>query len=95
MSSCVSFHQFANLKPFFITFLQQNIVSQTAHFIGDLCKALDDAFGSFDAFKTKMATQTTAVQGSGWGWLAFNPTTKLLEIAACANQDPLQATTGN
>lgn len=72
----------------------QATIVQIAYVIGDLCKALDDAFGSFDAFKTKMATQTTAVQGSGWGWLGFNPTTKLLEIAACANQDPLQATTG-
>ena len=34
------------------------------------------------------------IQGSGWGWLGYNKQFKRLEIASCANQDPLQATTG-
>ena len=34
------------------------------------------------------------IQGSGWGWLGYNKQFKRLEITACANQDPLQATTG-
>lgn len=34
------------------------------------------------------------VQGSGWAWLGVNLKSKSLAIAACANQDPLQATTG-
>lgn len=29
------------------------------------------------------------LQGSGWAWLGYNKGTKRLEIAACANQDPL------
>ena len=33
-------------------------------------------------------------QGSGWGWLGYNRTGGKLEIATCANQDPLEATTG-
>ena len=41
-----------------------------------------------------MTATTVAVQGSGWGWLGYNPKTMLLEIATCANQDPLQPTTG-
>ena len=36
----------------------------------------------------------TAIQGSGWGWLGYNTTTGRLEVATCANQDPLHATTG-
>ncbi|KAL5521692.1 hypothetical protein ACEPAF_2440 [Sanghuangporus sanghuang] len=32
---------------------------------------------------------TLAIQGSGWGWLGLNPTTKKLEIVTTANQDPL------
>lgn len=28
-------------------------------------------------------------QGSGWGWLGYNKATSGLEIATCANQDPL------
>ena len=31
---------------------------------------------------------------SGWGWLGYNKTAKKLQIATCANQDPLEATTG-
>uniref|UniRef100_A0A1B6KIM9 Superoxide dismutase n=1 Tax=Graphocephala atropunctata TaxID=36148 RepID=A0A1B6KIM9_9HEMI len=60
----------------------------------DLSKAIDEAFGSFDALKTKLATQTVAIQGSGWGWLGYNPAFGRLELASCANQDPLQGTTG-
>uniref|UniRef100_A0A7S3L5U4 Superoxide dismutase n=1 Tax=Amphora coffeiformis TaxID=265554 RepID=A0A7S3L5U4_9STRA len=57
-------------------------------------KAIAEAFGSLDALKADMSAKTVAVQGSGWGWLGYNAATKRLEIATCANQDPLQATTG-
>ena len=33
-------------------------------------------------------------QGSGWGWLGYNKVAKKLEIAACKDQDLLEATTG-
>lgn len=33
-------------------------------------------------------------QGSGWGWLGYCKKSKGLKIATCANQDPLEATTG-
>ncbi len=36
-----------------------------------------------------MNTQTAAVQGSGWGWLGYNPATGRVQIATLANQDPL------
>jgi Fe-Mn family superoxide dismutase len=61
---------------------------------GDLLAEIEAAFGSFDACKASFAAQTIAVQGSGWGWIGWNKTSKSLEIATCANQDPLQATTG-
>ena len=35
-----------------------------------------------------------AVQGSGWGWLGYDKAAGRLAIATCANQDPLEATTG-
>jgi Fe-Mn family superoxide dismutase len=47
-----------------------------------------------DSLKATMSAKTVAVQGSGWGWLGYNSASKRLEIATCANQDPLQATTG-
>ena len=36
----------------------------------------------------------SCVQGSGWGWLGYNKASGKLAIAACPNQDPLEATTG-
>lgn len=61
---------------------------------GDLLAAIKRDFGSFSNLQTQLSASTVAVQGSGWGWLGYNPTTDRLQIAACANQDPLQATTG-
>ncbi|GMI20881.1 hypothetical protein TrCOL_g5757 [Triparma columacea] len=61
---------------------------------GKLLSEIESAFGSFDAMKSEMSAKTVAVQGSGWGWLGYNTATKKLEIATCANQDPLEATTG-
>ena len=57
-------------------------------------KAIDMAFGDMESFQQRMSAQTIAVQGSGWGWLAYNKETCMVEIATCPNQDPLQATTG-
>ena len=60
---------------------------------GALLEAINRDFGSFDAFKAKMSAATVAVQGSGWGWLGFNKEAQRLQIATCANQDPLQVRT--
>ncbi|XP_041353811.1 superoxide dismutase [Mn], mitochondrial-like [Gigantopelta aegis] len=51
-------------------------------------------FGSLSSMQKELVTKTVAIQGSGWGWLGFNPASGRLRIATCANQDPLQATTG-
>lgn len=39
--------------------------------------------------KKQMNATTAAIQGSGWGWLGFNPSTKKLDIVTTPNQDPL------
>jgi len=56
---------------------------------GELLKALDAQFGSFDSFKEKMTAMTVAIQGSGWGWLGFDKANKKFVLITCANQDPL------
>eukprot|EP00037_Helgoeca_nana_P021487 m.216810 g.216810 ORF g.216810 m.216810 type:complete len:226 (-) comp25662_c0_seq1:120-797(-) len=61
---------------------------------GDLLAAINAEFGSFEDFKAKFATKTVTIQGSGWGWLGYNKDTGRVQIATCANQDPLEATTG-
>lgn len=58
---------------------------------GDLAKMIDRDFGSFDLFKEKLSNASVGIQGSGWGWLGYNKGQKRLEIATCANQDPLSA----
>lgn len=40
---------------------------------GDLASAVDEHFGSFDAFKGQLTAATVSVQGSGWGVLAWEP----------------------
>ncbi|MFN0057339.1 MAG: superoxide dismutase [Planctomycetota bacterium] len=54
---------------------------------GELKKALDQSFGSFKSFQESFASTTTGIQGSGWGWLCVDPTTKQLMITTTANQD--------
>ncbi|XP_053670303.1 superoxide dismutase [Mn], mitochondrial isoform X1 [Anopheles nili] len=60
----------------------------------ELQKALNRDFQSMENFKKEMKAAAVAVQGSGWAWLGYNKKSKLLQIAACPNQDPLEATTG-
>jgi len=60
----------------------------------DLYEALEVSFGGVEEMKKKMSAASIAVQGSGWGWLGFNPMKDALEICTRPNQDPLQATTG-
>nr|ACO15103.1 Superoxide dismutase 1, mitochondrial precursor [Caligus clemensi] len=61
---------------------------------GELLKLIQRDFGSLEAMKEKLSGSTVAVQGSGWGWLGYCKAEKKLKIATCANQDPLEATTG-
>jgi len=61
---------------------------------GDLTKLINDSFSSMENMKTLMSGAAVGVQGSGWAWLGYCPTTLKLRIASCANQDPLKATTG-
>ena len=46
-------------------------------------------FGSVDNFITHFNTNTAAVQGSGWGWLAWNKTSGKLEYHTTKDQDRL------
>ena len=53
---------------------------------GDLADAINDAFGSFEAFKTQFAAAAGGRFGSGWAWLAVNGDGNL-EVYSTANQD--------
>lgn len=53
---------------------------------GDLAAAIDEAFGSFDAFKAKFAAAAGGQFGSGWAWLIVGADGKL-HVTATPNQD--------
>ena len=46
-------------------------------------------FGSIEKFQQFFNANTAAVQGSGWGWLAFNKNSGGLEFRTTSNQDRL------
>ncbi|CAI5439528.1 unnamed protein product [Caenorhabditis angaria] len=60
----------------------------------ELLTAIKRDFGSLDNLQKTLSTATVAVQGSGWGWLGYDQKAKVLKVVTCANQDPLEATTG-
>lgn len=61
---------------------------------GDLAKAIDEKFGSFDAFKEEFAKAAATRFGSGWAWLCVHKGGKL-EVCSTPNQDnPLMPNTG-
>lgn len=53
---------------------------------GNLAAAIDDAFGSFDAFKETFSKAAATRFGSGWAWLCVHEGGKL-EVCSSANQD--------
>ena len=61
---------------------------------GALATAIDDAFGSFDAFKDAFSKAAATRFGSGWAWLCVHKGGKV-EVCSTANQDnPLMPGTG-
>lgn len=52
----------------------------------EVASAIDEAFGSFDAFKEKFTAAAMGRFGSGWAWLVVNKEGKL-EVTSTANQD--------
>ena len=53
---------------------------------GNLAKAIDIAFGSFDSFKESFAKAAATRFGSGWAWLCVQKG-GAVEVCSSANQD--------
>lgn len=53
---------------------------------GTLAKAIDESFGSLEAFKKQFTDAAISRFGSGWAWLVLTDNKKL-EITSTANQD--------
>ncbi len=41
--------------------------------VGELAAAMDDAFGSFDGFRSQFTAAANGLQGSGWAVLGYEP----------------------
>ena len=53
---------------------------------GELAKAIDAAFGSFESFKETLSKAAATRFGSGWAWLCVHKGGKV-EVCSTANQD--------
>ena len=53
---------------------------------GAIADAINDSFGSFAEFKELFSSKTAPIQGSGWGWLVYNPDAGKVEYKAMSNQ---------
>ena len=53
---------------------------------GELADAINNAFGSFDAFKEAFANAAATRFGSGWAWLCVHEGGRV-EVCSTANQD--------
>jgi Fe-Mn family superoxide dismutase len=53
---------------------------------GEIAKAIDSSFGSFDKFVEKFTADATALFGSGWQWLVKAPSGKL-ELRSTSNAE--------
>lgn len=56
---------------------------------GRLYDQVQRDFGGLDGLKKAVNAAGLGIQGSGWAWLGYNPSTQKLEAVATANQDPL------
>ena len=53
---------------------------------GSIADAINSSFGRFSDFKEKFSSTTALIQGSGWGWLLYNPSSKKVEYKSMPNQ---------
>ncbi|HOO92101.1 MAG TPA: superoxide dismutase [Opitutales bacterium] len=68
---------------FFWKILSKNVGGKPT---GGLAQAIDQTFGSFDAFKEAFANAAANRFGSGWAWLVVTPEGKLA-VTSTPNQD--------
>jgi superoxide dismutase, Fe-Mn family len=68
------------------SFFWENLTPSLGEIPAKLKKALEKDFGSVDSFKEKFGSVAKKHFGSGWAWLALNPSGKLF-ISSTPNQD--------
>ena len=61
------------------------MLRKDVRYSGEIAKAIDSKFGSYDDFKDKFSETAALLFGSGWTWLVFS--NGELEIMTTPNQD--------
>ena len=61
------------------------MLKKNVKFSGEIAKAVEKTFGSYEEFKKKFTEAALGRFGSGWAWLVLNK--GKLEIMSTANQD--------
>ena len=61
------------------------MLRKDVRYSGEIAKAIDSKFGSYDEFKDKFSETAALLFGSGWTWLVFS--NGELEIMTTPNQD--------
>ena len=59
---------------------------------GQLGAAIERDFGGFEGFKTHFGAAARAVEGSGWGWLVYEPTAARLLVIQGEKQQNMMMT---
>jgi len=68
-----------------------NLSAKSGHPTGDLLKAIEKNFGSYDKFKAHLTAATISVEGAGWGVLGYLPASGKLMVLQCENHQKLTA----
>ncbi|HEX7935600.1 MAG TPA: superoxide dismutase [Paraburkholderia sp.] len=58
---------------------------------GELAKAIDSHFGSYEKFRAQLVAATVATEASGWGVVGYLPASGKLMILQCENHQKLTA----
>ena len=59
---------------------------------GNLANQIINDFGSFNHFTRHFTAAATKVEGSGWGWLVYEPASKQLMVVQMQNQQDMMFT---
>lgn len=59
---------------------------------GELARRIDQDFGSYEQFVAHFKAASGAVEGSGWGWLVFDPISRRLRVLQMEKQQDTMIT---
>ena len=73
------------------TIFWTNLAAKPSAPRGELLKAIERDFGSFDGFKGLLSKTATGVDGSGWAIFGYQPFSGRLMVVPCDNHERLTA----